>query len=83
MPKKKKWLVGILAAGLLLLCCIPIKLTYKDGGTVKYQAVLWSYTRYHSIEGIDGNGKTIFYEGTEFRLFPFNFLSKKDKVYLK
>lgn len=68
MPKKKKWLVGILAAGLLLLCCIPIKLTYKDGGTVKYQAVLWSYTRYHRLLA-DGD----VYGGTAFRLFPFNF----------
>lgn len=68
MSKKKKWLIGILAAVLLLLCCIPIKLTYKDGGTVKYQAVLWSYTRYHRLLADGG-----VYEGTAFHLFPFNF----------
>lgn len=71
MATKKKLALGI-AAVLLILCCIPIKMTYKDGGTVKYQAILWSYTRYHSISGTDENDKTIFYEGTEFRLFPFN-----------
>ncbi len=69
---KKKLALGV-AIVLLLLCCIPIKLAYKDGGTVKYQAVLWSYTRYHSISGFDENGQTTFYEGTEFRVFPFNF----------
>ena len=68
MTKKKGWLIGILLAA-LLLCCIPIKLTYKDGGTVKYQALLWSYTRYHQLTG---TGEA-YYEGTEFHLFPFNF----------
>lgn len=71
MSVRKKITAGILIV-LLALCCIPIKLAYKDGGTVKYQAILWSYTRYHSISGTDENGKTLFYEGTEFRLFPFN-----------
>lgn len=65
---KKKLALGI-AAVLLILCCIPIKLTYKDGGTVKYQAILWSYTRYHRLMET-GEG---YYEGTEFRIFPFNF----------
>lgn len=63
---------NILAAVLLLalaLCCIPVRLAYKDGGTVKYQAVLWSYTRYHQLTGA-GDG---YYEGAEFRIFPFNF----------
>ena len=66
MAGKKKWMIGLAIA--LLLCCVPIKLTYKDGGTVKYQAVLWSYTRYHSLMEDE-----TFYEGTAFRLFPFNF----------
>ena len=68
MTKKKTWILGLLLAVILLLCCIPVKLTYKDGGTVKYQAVLWSYTRYHRL-----NGDGTFYEGTAFRLFPFHF----------
>ena len=68
MEKKKVWIIGILLA-VLLLCCIPMKMTYKDVGTVKYQAVLWSYTRYHQLMG-DGES---YYEGTEFHLFPFNF----------
>ncbi len=68
MERKKKIIVTILLLA-LLLCFIPIKQTYKDGGTVKYQAVLWSYTRYHQLIG-DGD---TFYEGKEFRVFPFNF----------
>lgn len=72
MTKKKKWALRI-AAILLILCCIPIKMTYKDGGTVRYRAVLWSYTRYHSIRGFDENGEMTFYEGREFRIFTFHF----------
>lgn len=65
---KKKLALGS-AIVLLILCCIPLKLTYKDGGTVKYQAILWSYTRYHRLMGAGES----YYEGTEFRIFPFNF----------
>lgn len=68
MTKKKVWIIAILLA-VLLLCCIPIKMTYKDGGTVKYQALFWSYTRYHRLMEDGG-----FFEGTEFCVFPFNFL---------
>lgn len=52
----------------LTLCCTPVKMTYKDGGTVKYQAVLWSYTQYHQLTA---SGE--YYEGTELQIFPFNF----------
>lgn len=68
MSAGKKITAGILVV-LLALCCIPIRLAYKDGGTVKYQAILWSYTRHHRIEG---TGES-YYEDTEFRIFPFNF----------
>lgn len=68
MSARKKITAGILVV-LLVLCCIPIKLTYKDGGTVKYQAILWSYTRHHQLVG---TGES-YYEGTEFHIFPFNF----------
>lgn len=67
--KGRKGLAAGIIVVLLVLCCIPVKLTYKDGGTVKYQAVLWSYTRYHRLVG---TGESC-YEGTEFRIFPFNF----------
>ena len=33
---------------------VPIPLRFKDGGTVKYQAILYSITDYHVITGVDG-----------------------------
>jgi hypothetical protein len=42
----------IIIIALILLFPIPIR--YKDGGTVKYQALLYSITDYHALRGVDG-----------------------------
>jgi len=52
MMKKKIIRVTIIIIALILL--FPIPLRYKDGGTVKYQAVLYSITDYHALRGVDG-----------------------------
>lgn len=69
MKKKKRLKVALVILGvvLLVLLCIPIKYVYKDGGTVKYQAGLWSYTMYHSLQP---NGE--YHVDEAFAIFPFN-----------
>ena len=52
MIKKKIIRITIIIIALILL--FPIPLRYKDGGTVKYQAVLYSITDYHALRGVDG-----------------------------
>ncbi|MFY9214066.1 MAG: hypothetical protein WAO45_05040 [Tissierellaceae bacterium] len=42
----------IIIIALILLFPIPIR--YKDGGTVKYQALLYSITDYHALREVDG-----------------------------
>lgn len=69
MYRKKKLILAVTLLLILLLGCVPVRLAYKDGGTVKYQALLWSFTRYHQLTGTGS-----YYEGTEFRVFPFNFV---------
>lgn len=49
--KKKVIRIAIIITLILL---IPIPLRFKDGGTVKYQAVLYSITDYHAPRGTDG-----------------------------
>lgn len=66
--KRKRKLV-ILCIVLLIAMCFPIKYNYKDGGTVSYKAILYSYTKYHRLEKDDS-----YFTGTEFLIFPFNFL---------
>lgn len=67
MKKNRKKLFIFLA--ILLILCFPIKYNYKDGGTVSYKAILYSYTKYHKLEN-DGS----YFIDTEFLIFPFNFL---------
>jgi hypothetical protein len=52
MMKKKIIRITIIIIALILL--FPIPLRYKDGGTVKYQALLYSITDYHALRGVDG-----------------------------
>ena len=65
--KKRKRL--IILCLILLILCIPIKYNYKDGGTVSYRAILYSYMKYHKL--IDDDS---YYIADEFLIFPFNFL---------
>ncbi len=50
--KKKIIIFSIIVLVLILL--FPIPLRYKDGGTIKYQALLYSVTDYHALRGVDG-----------------------------
>lgn len=69
MNKRKNKIAIFCLIVLLIIMCIPIKYRYKDGGTVSYKAVLYSYTKYHRLVGVDS-----YYTGAEFLIFPFNFL---------
>lgn len=50
----KKKLIRIIIVIIALILILPIPIRYKDGGTVKYQAVLYSITNYHALRGVDG-----------------------------
>lgn len=63
--KRKKFLILLI----ILFLCFPISYHYKDGGTVSYKAILYSYTIYHRLEADES-----YYTGHEFLIFPFNFL---------
>jgi len=52
--------IGIIAALVLL---IPVPLYADDGGTVRYQAVLYSVTNYHSMRADD-----LFLTGIEIKI---------------
>lgn len=54
--------VAILLA-LLVALSIPRKIQYKDGGTVEYKAVLWSFTEHRAY--VDGDKQEA---GATFRL---------------
>lgn len=64
---KKK--IKIIIVALILL--FPITEHYKDGGTVRYNAVLWSITRHHSI-AFDSDGNDGYNIGTTVRVLWFD-----------
>lgn len=66
--KKHKSSIIIIAVILIILMLIPVKLAYKDGGTIKYQAVLWSVTKWRKILGVKQ-----YYVATEVRILFFSF----------
>lgn len=66
--KKKMVIIAIILVLLILL--FPQKETLKDGGTIKYKAILYTITKRHTRAFnellIDG-----YYIGTEIELFSF------------
>ena len=57
--RTKKILITVIAIILL----IPVPVYVKDGGTVVYQAILYSVTNYHTIKHPEG-----FDTGTEIKI---------------
>ena len=51
----------------LLILLFPIRLQYRDGGTVEYKAILYSVIKKHSAA--DENGNPGFHIGTVVELF--------------
>ncbi len=62
MGGRKKVLIFGLCALLTIILLIPIPLHLKDGGTVVYQAVLYSVHKVHSMELVDS--ELVYLEGT-------------------
>lgn len=47
MKRRKKLITGIIITALLIILLFPVRLVYRDGGTVHYKAVLYDVTKYH------------------------------------
>ena len=48
MKSKKIWILIIVIIALILLFPIPMRL--KDGGSIRFQAALYSVTKYHKLD---------------------------------
>lgn len=47
--KRKRWIVGIVIAMLVVLL-FPVRTRYKDGGSVRFKAVLYDVTVWHQLD---------------------------------
>lgn len=45
--RTKKLIIGLIIAFLLVILLFPVRIVYRDGGTVCYKAVLYEVTKYH------------------------------------
>lgn len=71
MQSKKSKIILILAvAFVMILLLFPIKLTYKDGGTTTYNAVLYKIIVWNILDQNEPGG---YRRGSEIHLFPNNF----------
>ena len=75
MKRKLKIIIPLIIVVILL---VPIKEGYKDGGTIKYNAVLWSVTKHHSIAD-DLEGRRGYNTGTTVRILCFKVYSNYPK----
>ncbi|MDE6665294.1 MAG: hypothetical protein K2K14_03775 [Ruminococcus sp.] len=75
MKKKLKIIISLIIAVILL---VPIKSQLKDGGTIKYDAVLWGVTKHHSIAH-DSAGNRGNDTGTTVRILCFEVYSNYPK----
>ena len=60
----------LLIAGILFILLIPIKKTYKDGGTREYSAILYKVIKWHIL---DDDYESGYNDSTEIHIFPTNF----------
>ncbi|MDE7364583.1 MAG: hypothetical protein K2N27_06830 [Ruminococcus sp.] len=72
MTKKKIGIIAVLAV--LIIMLIPEVAIYKDGGTVKYNAILYGITKHHAIysERNSPSGKVGYNIGTTVRILWFD-----------
>lgn len=64
---RKKLIIFIVV--LLIAMLIPVRSDYKDGGTVRYQAIAYNVTKWHALQ-IENYRQGI-YTGTEVSVFGF------------
>lgn len=67
-----------------LILLVPIPVHYKDGGTVSYNAVLYSVTKVHSLitrDGADGEFEVGYEVGTRVRVLIFPVYDDVQKVF--
>ena len=63
----RKWLCIIISIVLLLILLVPIPSFADDGGTVRYDAMIYTVTIFHSMREEDGYDG--FLVGTRIRIF--------------
>lgn len=65
---KKKIVIGTVAIITALILLVPIPLYLKDGGSVKYKALLYEVINYHMLAGIPESPGAAYADGVEIKI---------------
>ena len=65
----KKKVIIVVAIVVLVLMLIPIKMRIKDGGSIKYKAILYEYTKIHRLSEQSSTG---YEDGWELKILGFH-----------
>ncbi len=75
---KRKIAIAVIIAVVLAILLFPVRIAYKDGGSVEYKAIVYSVTRYHRLPP---PGSEDYLEGWKIELFGVTL--RDDLAYLK
>lgn len=75
---KKKIIIGAIVIIAALVLLVPIPMHIKDGGSVKYKALLYEVTNYHMLAGIPESPGTVYVEGVEIKILGFTVYSSPE-----
>lgn len=64
MYSRKKIVIFGLCVLLTIILLVPIPLHLKDGGTVVYEAALYSVHKVHSMVSVNSDSELVYLEGT-------------------
>ena len=68
MKKKKKIVIAAIVIIAALVLLVPIPMHIKDGGSVKYKALLYEVTNYHMLAGIPESPGAAYVDGLEIKI---------------
>ncbi len=63
---KRKIAIAVIIVMALAILLFPVRIAYKDGGSVEYKALVYSVTKYHRISPY---GRVAYLEGWKIELF--------------
>ncbi len=66
--KKKKWILAIAIILVLTILLTPVRMNLKDGGSVRYQSLLYEVTKIHQLSP-EADGVKPYIDGFEVKIF--------------
>ncbi len=79
--KKEKWSIAIAVVIVLIVLLFPIRMNLKDGGSVRYKALVYEVTKIHELAPIGPEHEDVkpYIDGFEIKILGITVYNKTDK----